>query len=54
MQKCEECLCSRMAVSESGYHVVCCLSQREAMDCMMGKKSHFITIIKDDDKAIKE
>ena len=47
MKKCEECLCSRMIVSENGYHAVCCLSQKKAMDCIMDKKSHFVTLKKD-------
>ena len=47
MKKCEECLHSRMIVSENGYRAVCCLSQRAAVNCMMGKKSQFITLKKD-------
>ena len=49
MKKCEGCLHSRMIVSENGYHAVCCLSQKKAMDCMFGKQSHFATVKKDDD-----
>ena len=44
MQKCEECLNSRPIISENGYHAVCCLSQKKAMDCMMGKKNHFVSV----------
>jgi hypothetical protein len=36
-------------VSENGYHAVCCLSQKKAMDCMMGKKNYFVSV-----KADKE
>lgn len=54
MQKCEECLYSRPIISENDYHAVCCLSQKKAMDCMMGKKSHFATVKKDDGDHIKE
>ena len=43
MQKCEECLRSRMIISENGYHAVCCLSPKKAMDCWIGKKSYFAT-----------
>ena len=50
MKKCEECLHSRMIVSENGYHAVCCLSQRAAMNCMTNKKNHFVTLKKDSDK----
>lgn len=54
MQKCEECLHSRTIMSENGYHAVCCLSQKKAMDCMMEKKSHFATVKKEDNNTIKE
>ena len=43
MNSCEKCLNSRPIVSENGYHAVCCLSQKKAIDCMTGKKNHFIT-----------
>lgn len=46
MDKCEKCLHSRPIVSENGYHAVCCLSQKKAMDCIMGKKNHFATLEK--------
>lgn len=42
MQKCEECLRSRIIVSENGYHAVCCLAQKKAMNCMTGVRSYFI------------
>jgi hypothetical protein len=51
MKKCEECLRSRMIVSENGYHAVCCLSQKKAMDCIMGKKSYFVTLKKDKENS---
>ena len=54
MKKCEESLCSRMIVSENGYHAVCCLSQKKVMDCLMGKKSYFATVKTDDSNATKE
>ena len=50
MKKCEECLHSRIIVSENGYHAACCLSQKKAIDCMIGKKSQFVTTKKDKDK----
>lgn len=46
MDKCEKCLHSRPIISENGYHSVCCLSQRAAMNCIMGKKNHFVTLEK--------
>jgi hypothetical protein len=33
-----------MIVSENGYHAICCLSQKKAMDCIMGKKIHFVSM----------
>lgn len=47
MQKCEKCLNSRLIVSENGYHAVCCLSQKKAMDCITGKKNHFVSVKED-------
>ena len=54
MNKCEECLHSRVIISESGYHSVCCLSQKKATDCTTGKKSCFATLNKNESKYIKE
>ena len=42
MSKCEECLNSRLVVSENGYHMVCCLPEDKATDCMIGKVNHFV------------
>lgn len=42
MKKCEECLNSRLIVSENGYKTACCLSQKKSINCMTGKKSQFI------------
>ena len=53
MKECEKCLNSRMIISENGYHPICCLSQKKAIDCMMGKKSQFATLEKDEDDSIK-
>ena len=54
MKDCEKCLHSRLIVSENGYHSVCCLSQKKAVDCMTGKKSQFTTLEKDKNDNIKE
>lgn len=48
MNKCEECVHSRPIISENGYHSVCCLSQKAMVDCLMGKKSQFMTFEKDE------
>ena len=44
MNNCEKCLNSRPVVSENGLHPICCLSQKKVIDCMTGKKDHFVTI----------
>lgn len=44
MKKCEQCLNSRLIISENGYHTVCCLSQKAATNCILGKKNQFITL----------
>ena len=49
MEKCDKCLHSRPIISENGYHSVCTLSDKAAINCMTGKKSQFITLNKDDD-----
>lgn len=49
MNKCEKCLhYCRLIVSENGWHYVCSLSQRKALNCMMNKKSHFVAKEKDE------
>lgn len=44
MEKCDECLNSRLIVSENGYHSICTLSQKEAINCMTDEKNQFITL----------
>ena len=53
MKDCEKCLHSRPIISENGYHAVCCLSQKKAVNCMMGKKNHFVALKKDESGNIK-
>ena len=36
--KCDNCLNARKVISENGLHSICCLSEKVAMDCIMGKK----------------
>ena len=50
LKKCETCLKSRPIVSENGIHKVCSLSQRAAMNCIMGKKNNYATLSKDNSK----
>lgn len=53
MKECEKCLHSRPIVSENGIHSVCCLSQKSAINCMMGKKNHFAALGKNANENIK-
>ncbi len=53
MKDCEKCLHSRVIVSENGYHSVCCLSQKAAIDCMTNKKSQFVTLKRDEDGTVR-
>jgi hypothetical protein len=40
--RCDSCLNARTIVSENGYHSSCCLSEKQAMDCITKKKDSFI------------
>ena len=48
IEKCEVCLHSRWIISENGFHPICALSSKKAMDCMSGKKSYSVTLEKTD------
>lgn len=39
---CDTCLNSRAVVSENGYNRICCLSEKEAVECITRKKNHYI------------
>ena len=47
IKKCKECSHSKIVISDNGYHSVCCLTQKAAIDCMTGKKDKFVTMNKD-------
>ena len=32
--KCDSCLHSRTIVSENGFHSICCLSDKDALECL--------------------
>ena len=40
--KCDGCLNSRRIVSENGFHSICCLSEKKAIDCITGKEDHSV------------
>lgn len=54
MNKCEMCINSRKIISENGFHSICCLSQKKALDCMMNRKSSFLTLKKDNELDLYE
>lgn len=43
--KCDNCLNARRIISENGLHSICCLSEKVAMDCIMGKKDQRLPTI---------
>ena len=43
-EHCDGCLNGRPIVSENGIHRICCLTTRQAVECMSGKKNHSIRI----------
>ena len=44
MTKCDGCINSRRVISENGLHSVCCLSEKVAVDCIIGKKDSRIAL----------
>lgn len=40
--KCDSCMNGWMRISENGYCAKCTLSQKKAIDCLIGIKSHYI------------
>lgn len=42
--KCDNCLNARRIISENGLHSVCSLSDRVAMNCLVGKKDQRIIV----------
>lgn len=38
--KCDNCLNARRIVSENGLRSICCLSEKNAMECLMEQKDH--------------
>ena len=42
--RCDTCINSRTIVSENGYHSICTLSSKAAINCMTGKTDGYYTI----------
>lgn len=42
MEKCSKCFNRRSIVSENGMHYNCCLKEKDAMDCIMGRVDHYL------------
>lgn len=41
MKNCKECIYSRLAISENGYHAICTLSDDDVHDCLSNDRSRF-------------
>lgn len=39
--KCDSCIFSRRIVSENGFHSICCLSDKEVLECLKSGK-HYV------------
>ena len=39
--RCDNCLNSRVVISEKGWQVKCCLSVKNAVDCIMRKQDYY-------------
>lgn len=46
MSKCDYCMNSRVAISENGYHSICCLTEMQAINCLLRRKEYFVPAIK--------
>jgi len=40
--KCDGCLNSMRIISENGFHSICCLSEKKAIDCFTDKEDHSV------------
>ena len=56
MSKCDTCFNTRTIISENGTHKACCLSEEQAIDCMMNKKDSYIKnpMIKEEIENVKQ
>lgn len=46
IEKCNHCLKSRPIISENGFHYGCGLSNKKALECMIGKKDHSVILVR--------
>jgi len=44
MNKCDLCINSRVIISENGYHYICCLSEKEIMECILNNYSRYFDV----------
>lgn len=42
MNDCEECLYSRLIVSENDYKIICTLNSKESYKCLSNNKCNFV------------
>lgn len=42
--RCNTCINSQVVVSENDHYYVCCLSDKQILDCLMGANNHYIDI----------
>ena len=42
LNRCDMCLNSRHIISENGFHPICCLSEKNSLECITGEKDHYI------------
>jgi hypothetical protein len=43
--KCQNCINGKTVLSENGYHIVCCLPDKQAMRCLLGKPDKKIVTV---------
>ena len=51
---CEKCLLRKVMFNEHGRHAVCSLPLDEARECKLGVKSHYVSIVKEENNEQKQ
>lgn len=54
MNKCENCLNSRIIISENGYKSICALSDKYACECILGYFDYYAAIPNTQNKRQEE